>query len=313
MKKKGFTLIGIAVLTAAIAFNAALVTACDNGTEEGTGPNTNPNEQPKTEPDKKTWRDVHQQPVNPITSHVKLIGGNPQSYANDVINIYARGSAHDADSIYRNINEYEFSRFVDYDQSGFPGTDFTEKLGSFVGGSFVSGHRTPNGNAAYFDERMLPAIFELNGIVAPKDRALFAAYANAHRGVNFMLARYDVDDDYTTQFDLGTGPVTMADLIQNINDSSNGTVNYPLSGKYPTDLRAKTATLVADADNAYPHMVNDVITFAGNIEQLLGILQRARALGYSSQFTPEAMRAIVEAVPAVTADDIRIDKRQSGE
>ncbi|MDR1277845.1 MAG: hypothetical protein LBK02_03760 [Treponema sp.] len=309
-------LIAIAVGTGSI------MVSCDLGTGNTPGGNEKGEDDEKEkgkedEKDKeKDWKtpNAAHRVVSPVTAVRKIEENNTQLAVTLGITGTATSVAGEVDDMRWNIDIYDKARKNSNITKGMPSPEFLDKILDFNTYAFVQGHNTLKSakynNMNSFDF-ITDAITNLDGMVKDEDKELFKAYIKALRGVNFISARDQVNNDYDTSINLGNGSTTVGALLQNINNLNGEGTDYEMTGAYPAsaDLHAAASALLPNADNAYPGLIKDVITEMGNYEQLLGFLTRAYSFGkFDITFEQEAYSAISTATGGRAGSGIMIDK-----
>jgi hypothetical protein len=228
------------------------------------------------------WRIIKQVPVDSV--YARSVGQfNTDFVVSHAITDTVVDVAEQMGDMNTNIEAYRMATLYGTSNlTGLPNDEFLQNIEKFQGVSVRLGHTGIN--------NFLPRIFGSN--VADEDKELFDAYVDAYRGVNLLSAKQQgVKDDYTTTVNLGNGPVSIGDLLQNVN-TLTGTETYSLSGQYPTRDTLHSAASTLLPDDVYGALGADVLTNVGNFEQLLGLLQRAHGFGMDTTFSADALRAI---------------------
>jgi hypothetical protein len=295
-----------AALSVLIAVGSLIMAGCDLGAGPASKPGT---EQGEDEKDKEyDWTDAINQlhDVRSVTATPIYSDSVNLSVKNAITNT-AVTVAGEVDDMRRNVLIYTNLRKYQGATKGMPSPEFLTSITDFNALAFINGH---NGRNYKSFDVMMDAVTNLDGMVKDEDKELFKAYIMALRSVNFISARDQVNNDYEASINLGNGSTTVGALLQNINDLNGEGTDYQLSGTYPTtaNLHAAASALLPNADNAYPGLIKDVITEMGNMEQLLGLLERGYVLGKTITFSPEALQAIAVATDGDAHSGIIIDK-----
>jgi hypothetical protein len=284
------------------------------GTEQGGGEKEGEGKEGERK-DEYDWKSAGaNRVISPVTAVRKIESNNTQLPVTMAITGTAKSVAGEVDDMRWNIEAYNKLRKAYGATNGMPSPEFLEKILDFNSLAFVQGHNTLKGdkynNMNSFDF-ITDAIVNLDGMVKAEDKELFKAYIMALRGVNFISARDQVNNDYDASINLGNGSTTVGALLQNINNLNGEGADYEMTGAYPAsaDLHAAASALLPNADNAYPGLIKDVMTNMGNMEQLLGLLTRAYSFGkFDITFEQEARSAISAATGGRAGSGIKIDK-----
>jgi hypothetical protein len=254
-------------------------------------------------------------PVTVVTDY-NITEHSTQAAFNAVNTGTVKSVAGEVDDMRWNIDIYNKARKNSNITKGMPSPEFLDKILDFNAISFNRGNAPITDVSIYNNmnifDYMVDTITNLDDMVKEEDKELFKAYIMALRGVNFISARDQVNNDYTASINLGNGSTTIGALLQNINNLNGEGTDYEMVGAYPAsaDLHAAASALLPNADNAYPGLIKDVITEMGNYEQLLGFLTRVYSFGkLDITFEDDAISAISDATKGwASREVIHIDQ-----
>jgi hypothetical protein len=246
-------------------------------------PPQNPEEPTQTEKEKiRAWllRTVLPVDVNNVSQWTTFPLNEWQGPVDQGITDMTKAVAAQAINMQRNINgNWRSLPAVNKQNIVPPDKEFLNNVVTFQARMLLYGHTPIN--------EMLTTLKAKVQDVVHDNGDLFVAYVNAYRGLNYMSARHQEgkDDDYTTQINLGNGPVSIGDLLGEINANNGEMADYALDKPYPApaDLLAGAVALLPD--DAYGVLGEDIIIEIGNFEQLLGLLQRAHSRDLDTTFS----------------------------
>jgi hypothetical protein len=247
------------------------------------------------EGEEKTWKDVTKnwRLVSAITPDLVEEG-----YVNGPINRTAVAVANETENMDQNLRRFGAASLNPDLYKGAPTEAYVINTMQFHYDYFTTGRSAI--------DTMVGQMSGDSNYLGNNNPALFNAYMDALRGMYFMSARHNKTDDYTTQFNLGNGAVSVGSLLDAVTAIKN-TETYTKFGAYPISAVKNAAVgMLPDEDNAYGYMGRGIITEIGNFEQLLAVIQHGKALGMDTSFVGEAITAIGHAVSTIMSEDITI-------
>ncbi len=186
---------------------------------------------------------------------------------------------------YKNLNWY-VDQFLSYGDGyvDMPDAEFIQKFGELIG--VFNKDVFKDGTGA----RPVAALATMG--VDNADKPLCIEYVKAFVGMNLFVGQENSHEDYSTKFHIGGVDVTVADILEKI-EELGGEVYQP-TGEYPIEAIRDAAIALLSNDNNKPLAI-DVFTQSGNFIQLIGLVNRVAKAGFQPGLTSQAESALMSA------------------